>query len=327
MVEIAVTGTYFYTTPVQDPKLGRPRGRSQRQGLSGVSFTAMGLTPWDFFVKARFEPAAAAVLLVSAGWYIWSVRRVRRRGLPWPAARMASFAAAWVLVAVAVFSGLSAFATTNFSAFGSQYIMVGLVGPVLLAFSAPLTLAIQSSARPRRALSVDGPLLKAVGNPFTTWAVFVASVFLVYFTGVAGDAIGGGLVQQAVFLWLLAAGWLFYWPVIAVDPLPFPVGYWPRVLYLLLSFPVFAIMGMGLESQTGRVAPGVSLASLHLGGAVVWVAGEGLALCGALWVFAQWLRTDERRARSRDRANEEAAARQLALWRASRDAAARAASR
>ncbi len=285
---------------------------------------AMGLTPWDFFAKARFEPAAAVVLVLGAAWYLWSRRRVRRRGLQWPASRTAAFTAAWALVAVSCFSGLTDFATTNFSAFGSQYIMVGLVAPALLALSAPYTLAVQSSSRPDRARSVEGWAVKAAGNPFTTWVVFAASLFVVFFTGVAGAAVGGGLVQQGVFLWLLAAGWLFYWPVAAVDPLPFPIGYWPRVLYLLLTFPVFAIMGMGLESQTGRVAPGISPASLHLGAAVIWVAGEGLALCGSLWVFAQWLRTDERRAQSRDQANEDAAARQLALWRASREAAARA---
>jgi cytochrome c oxidase assembly factor CtaG len=56
----------------------------------------------------------------------------------------------------------------------------------------------------------------------------------------------------------------------------------------------------------------------------MWVAGETAALGGVVSVFAQWLRADERRAKAHDRANEAAAARQLALWRASRQAAARA---
>lgn len=288
----------------------------------------MGLQPLDFFVKARFEPAAAAVLVAAGAWYGWSLVRLRRRGRSWPAGRTAAFALAWMLVAVSEFSGLTAFAATNFSAFASQYIMVGLVGPALLALSAPLSLAVQSSGAPDRGRWLETLPSRLLTNPFITWIAFSASVFTVFFaTGVLRAGVGGGFARQGVYLWLLAVGWLFFLPVADADPLPRRIGYWPRILYLLLSFPVFAIMGMGLESQTGRPVPGISPASLHLGGAVIWVAGEGLALCGALWVFAQWLRADERRARTQDRANEAAAARQLELWRASRQAAARAASR
>lgn len=288
---------------------------------------AMGLQPLDFFSRARFEPAAAALLVAAACWYGWSVVRVRRRGRAWPAGRTAAFVLAWLLLAVSDFSGLTAFAATNFTAFASQYIMVGLVAPALLALSAPLDLAVQSSSRPGRGRWLESRPARVLLHPLVTWVAFSATVFVVFFAGVLPDATRGGAAQQAVFLWLLAAGWLFFLTVADADPRPVRLGYWPRILYLLLSFPVFAIMGMGLESQTGRPVPGVNPASLHLGGAVIWVAGETLALCGALWVFAQWLRADERRAKSLDQANEAAAARQLELWRASRQAAARAGSR
>ncbi len=287
----------------------------------------MGLQPLDFFAKARFEPAATVVLVTAGWWYGWSILRLRRRGRTWPAPRTACFALAWLLVAVSVFSGLTAFAATNFSAFAAQYIMVGLVAPALLALSAPISLAVQSSSAPDRGRWVESLPARALGHPFSTWILFSATVFTVFFSGVLRGADAGGAAQQAVFLWLLVVGWMFFLPVADVDPLPFRIGPWPRILYLLLSFPVFAIMGMGLESRTGRPVPGISPASLHLGGAVIGVAGEGLALCGALWVFAQWLRADERRVKSQEQANGAAAARQLELWRASRQAAARAASR
>jgi cytochrome c oxidase assembly factor CtaG len=286
----------------------------------------MGLTPLDFFVKARFEPVAAAVLLLAAVWYAWSLRRLKRRGRSWPAARTTCFAAAWALLAVSVFSGLAAFGTTNFTAYGSLYIMVGLVAPALLAYSAPVTLALQSSSDRDRARGLETRPARVLASPFVTWTLFSASILAVFFTGVVPATVGGGAAQQAVFLWLVAVGWLFFWPVVDVDAIPRRIGYWPRILYLLLSFPIFAILGMGLESQSGRIAPGISLASLHLGGAVIWVAGETVALGGVVSVFVQWLRDDERRVKTHELANSDAAARQLALWRASRDAAARAAS-
>jgi hypothetical protein len=57
----------------------------------------------------------------------------------------------------------------------------------------------------------------------------------------------------------------------------------------------------------------------------MWVAGEATGLLCTLAVFIAWLRTDERAAKRNDRVTEAAAAAQLAHWRATRDAAARAA--
>ena len=325
VVEIAVTGPYFYTTGPSNPKLGAASERPQRGGVSAVSFVAMGLGPADFFSKAHVAPLVAVVLVAAAAWYLWSVRRLAARGRAWSASRTACFAGAWLLVAVAAFSGLHAFDSTNFSSFGSQYVMAGLVAPALLALSTPLSLAAQSSSRPGPARWLESRPMRVVTHPLVTWIPLGATVFVVFFTkGLLRPSLAGGLVQQAVLLWVLAVGWLFFLPVVDVEPIPYRLGPWGRILYLLLTIPVFTIVGMGVESQSHSVTATLSVRSLQLGGAVVWVAANGVAICGALAVFVQWLRADETRAKHHDTVSEAAAARQLAIWRASRDAAARA---
>jgi putative copper resistance protein D len=286
----------------------------------------MGLTPGDFFAKAHLAPLDLAVLVAGAAWFLWSRRRLARRGRSWPVGRTVCFGLAWLAFAVAACSGLSAFAPTNFSALGTQYALAGLVAPALLVLSAPISLGLQGSAEPDRGRWLSSRPARVVAGPVTTWVVFTATVFLVFFSAPRQALLDRDLAAQAVLLWALAAGWLFFWPVADADPLPRRIGYWPRILYLLLSFPVFAIMGMGLESQSDPISPIMTLGSLHLGAAVVWVVGESVVLIGAIAVFVQWLRADERRARSHDLANEQVAARQLAVWRESREAAARAAS-
>ena len=289
--------------------------------------TAPQLSPVDFLTRARFEPYAAVVMVVGVAWYGRCVVRIRRAGRAWPLGRTAAFGAAWLTVAVAVFSGLSDFGPTNFSAFASLYMMVGLIAPALLAVSAPISLGFQASADPGRVRVVGRTWFKVLSNPFLSWMLFAASMFVLFFTGLFGAVLGGRWAQQVAFAVALAVGFLYYWPLADVDPRPWRLGTWPRILYLLLLFPVYAILGMALESQTTPlIAPGISVNSLHLGAAVFWVAAEGLSLCGAIWIFVTWLRAEQRRIQTHDRDNEAAAARQLALWRASRDAAARAAS-
>jgi cytochrome c oxidase assembly factor CtaG len=283
----------------------------------------VALTPADFFVEARFEPVALGLLVAAAAWYFLSVRRLTAAGRSWPTARSASFAAAWMLVAISVFSGLSRFTPTNFTAYGALFIMVGMAAPALLALSAPLRLALL--LHPERAALLDRLPARIIAFPLVTWILFAVSIFVLFLTGLFNDTLTSSTDQQLVFLGLLVVGYLHYWPVVDADPIPRRIAYWPRVLYLLLIFPVYAILGMTLESQETRLAPGISLGSLHLGAAIIWVAGETVALTGAIWIFAQWLRNDQRRAQAHDAGNQEAAERQLALWRASRDAAARAA--
>ncbi|HWE55124.1 MAG TPA: cytochrome c oxidase assembly protein [Acidimicrobiales bacterium] len=286
----------------------------------------MGLTPVDFFAQARFEPATIAVVVLAGVGYGLRVRRLRGKGKAWPAYRTACFAAALVAVAVALLSGLSAFAVANFTAYGIEFSLLTLVAPLLIALSAPVSLVLQGSDHPERAAVLDRLPVRMVTHPFFTWLAFSAALFVLFFTSLVRATIADSADRQGIYLALLVLGWLHFWPVADIDPIHRRMGFWSRILYLLLMFPVYAILGMTLESQVHPIAPHISMGSLHLGGAVIWVIGETVALCGAIWVFAQWLRTEERRVKSNDLANEEAAARQLALWRASRDAAARAGS-
>jgi cytochrome c oxidase assembly factor CtaG len=283
----------------------------------------------QFFTRVEFEPGATVAIIAAAAWYLWAARRCHTSGRPWPVYRTASWLAALALMAAAFLSGLPAMDHDSFEAYGAQYIMVDLVAPVLLAFAAPLTLLVKAIPQPAadrllRALE-HKPGRQLVG-PIALWLVFAASICVLFFTGLYGDTVSSGWVQQVVLLGFAAIGWLYWWPVVDLDPRPRRLGFWPRILYLLLAFPLFAVVGMGLESETTRIAPAVPLADLHAGGAVIWVVGESLILLAVVAVFVQWLRADERAAARRDQLTEEAAERQLALWRATRDAAARAAS-
>jgi putative membrane protein len=290
---------------------------------------AVDITPVDLVTKASLDPLPVALIALSLAWYFWSVRRLRKRGRDWPVLRSASFCAAQVLLAVALVSGLASYDDTNFTIHTVQHILIGMIAPVFFALSAPLTLALQASSR-RTQTTLLKVLHSWVGrllsNPLITWPLYGGSLFALYFTGLYADSLRNDTLHQFIHLHLLVTGCLFYWPVIALDPLPHRLGHGVRIAYLMLALPFHTILGMALESQTTPIAPGISLSDLHTGGALMWIAGEAFGLLGTIAVFIQWLRADEREAKRYDRVNEQVAARQLAHWRATRDAAARAAS-
>ncbi len=290
------------------------------------------LAPASFITDPQFQPVTIVVVAYSVAWYLRCVRRVARRGQTWVPARTVAFVAGGLVIFVAATSGLAAFATSNFTAASFLYLSLGLVGPGLVVLGAPLRLAEMASVSAgepaRRSSRIDALLAnraaRAVTFPVVTWVVYTGSVLALFFTGLFGEFLANPWVRQAVTAALVVVGVGFWWVVAGVDRSPWRLGYWQRILYLMLTFPVFGILGMTLQSERARIAPGISLASLHLGAAVLWVAGETVALYATIAVFTQWLRNDEKAAKNHDRDSEAAAARQLALWRASRDAAARA---
>jgi cytochrome c oxidase assembly factor CtaG len=286
------------------------------------------MRPVQVLTQTSFEPIPVALICLTLGWYLWSVRRLGRRGRPWPAARTASFVAGEFFMALGLVSGINAH-DENFAIHTIQHIFISMLAPLFFALSAPITLALQAS--PRRVQTaiikvLHSPLGRLASNPVFAWAFYGVSIFGLYFTSLYAITLRNDTVHNLVHLHLVVAGCIFWWPAVAVDPLPKRMNYGLRIGYLLLALPFHTILGMALDSQTTRITPDTPLSQLHMGGGLMWVAGEALGLVGTLAVLVQWLRADERAAKRIDRTSEEIAAKQLAYWRATREAAAKAVS-
>jgi putative copper resistance protein D len=288
---------------------------------------AAALTPADLLTKASADPGPILFIAGTTALYLWGVVRLARAGQDWAPARTASFCLAELVLAVATISGLGSVDATNFTVQAIQYSMVGMVAPVLFALSAPVTLALAAGGPRVRAVlagMIRGGPGRALTRPLVTWVLYAGPLFALYFTGLSAAGVRNSGVDQIIYLGLLATGCAFCWAVVGVDPLPRRYGFGLRIAYIILSFPLYSILGMALESQDRSVSPHIAVGDLHTGGGIVWVIGDAIALLGAIAVFVQWLRADERDAQRIDEASEQAAAEQLAHWRAARDAAAKA---
>jgi putative copper resistance protein D len=252
--------------------------------------------------QAVFNPLPVVAVVLACGWYLWAARR--RPG--WPAARTASLLVAGVTVLVATTSGVDVH-DRDFAVHAIQEVLLTLVAPLALAASAPLVLA---------GIRLPG-LLR---HPVVGWAVYGTAVCTLYFTGLYSETVRHPILRAAVLAWLFVAGCAWWAPLVGTR-----LGYWWKMGYLLLALPFHTIVGMALESQTTTIAPFTPLATMHLGAVIVWVSAQVVGLLGAITVFIAWLRSEEQRAKAEDEASDAAAAQVLTHWRATRDAAARAA--
>jgi len=286
------------------------------------------MKPLDLVTQISFEPIPTAMIVVTTAWYLLMVHRLQAKGRRWPWTRTASWLFAEFMLAFGLISGLAAH-DEKFTLHTTQHIAISMVAPIFFALSAPMTLALQAGSR-----RTQTGLLKVlhsrpfmvIAHPITAWLLYGASLFALYFTSLYATTLTNDTVHNLVHVGLILVGCIFWWPVIGLDPVPYRMNYFVKMLYLFAAMPFHTVLGLALQSQTTPISPTTSLADLHAGGGLMWISGEAMGLIGGMAVFVQWLAADERQAKREDRVNEAAADAQLAHWRATREAAARATS-
>lgn len=231
------------------------------------------------------------VFLLVAG-YAWLARRHPGGGH----GRTAAFAAG----ALALWAGLDwpvgALSGYLASAHMAQFLLVGMVAPPLLLLSVPPA-AWAALARPAPPRWLALPT-----HPLVALAFFTAIVAVTHWPRVVDGLMGSQAGSFAIDLAWLAAGVVFWWPLVA--PVPDRPGFGPPLqiaylvaatittagpfLYLTFSgLPVYATYELappieGVSKRADQQAAGLLM---KLGGAVIlWIA---IAV-----VFARWYRSE-----------------------------------
>ncbi|HEX6873365.1 MAG TPA: cytochrome c oxidase assembly protein [Micromonosporaceae bacterium] len=292
-------------------------------------------TPLTAITEAQPWSYLSVALLLAGAAYLWGVTRLRRRGDRWPGGRTAMFLLGLGALASVTVTGLAAYDTTLLSVHMVQHMVLSMIAPIFLALGAPVTLALRTLPRaPRQRLLavLHSRVARFVTFPVYAYGVFVASPFVLYFSGLYRAALEYPWLHELVHLHFVAVGCLFFWPLIGLDPVPGRVSYPLRALMMFLSTPFHTVLGLTIMQSADLIGGdwysslGLSwvdpFADQRVAGGVLWAGGEFVAvtMLGAL-VF-QWMRDAEREARRIDRALDRAEAEQAAAGRLAAERAA-----
>jgi cytochrome c oxidase assembly factor CtaG len=191
-------------------------------------------------------------------------------------------------------------ADATLTAHMTQHMLLALVGPALIQLGSPVLLALRLLPRgaARRAARLGhGRALRLLAAPLLGWALLPALMVAVHTPAVFDVAVNDARVHAAEHLALVAAGLLFWRPVLGADPMRrlHPVA---AVAYLLAAMPAQDVVGIWLMSSRGIEYPAYAAAGLadqHRAG-VVMLTGSFLLGGVALWHAWRWVQLDERRA-------------------------------
>lgn len=269
-----------------------------------------GLTSWTF------DPFMLVPIAVAAAVYLWGVRVLRRRGDTWPGKRIAYWLLGLAIVAVGTSSALGVYDRTLFWVPAMQHMLLQMIAPVPLVLSAPMTLALRTlPARWRAVLLavVHCPPARLLAHPVVAFGLFAATQFAFYYTGIYDLSLTNVWVHDITHVHFVLVGFLFYWSLIGLDPVPhrppfvltffLVVGLGP--VHILLGIPIMmmnSLLGGGYYESLGRTWGPTLLSDQGIGGGILWGFGDVSAAVLVAAFAAQWYRTDRRDAVRIDRA-------------------------
>ncbi len=302
-------------------------GMAGMSGMSGMHHGGMGtLEPFSASAALTWSPDWPFLVgcLVALALYGAGAVRLWRRGDRWPVGRAVAWVAGVGSILLVTCSGLNDYGMVLFSAHMMQHMVLSMLSPILLLLGAPITLALRA-LRPAGKGSGRGPrellvallhsrYVKVISHPGFTIPLFIASLYGLYFTPLFDFLMQYRIGHIAMMVHFLAAGMLFFWPIMGVDPGPHRPGFVMRIIELFMGMPFHAFFGVAVMMATSSLvttfnstmAPaGTNLIDdQKMAGGITWAFGEIPTAVVLIALTLQWAKSEERQARRQDRAAE-----------------------
>jgi putative membrane protein len=237
-------------------------------------------------------PVALAIVLgLAAVLYLAAAAAQARTGRgAWPAHRSVLWLAGLGAVAVAVLGPLAGAAHHDFAAHLATHLLVGMLAPLLITLSAPVTLALRSLDVPAaRRLSrlLNSRYTRFLAAPVPAAVLDVGSLWLLYATPLGGSLMHHAGLLAVLPLHFFVAGYLFTAAVVGIDPAPHRRSFGVRLAVLALAIAAHSALAKHLYAHSPA---GTSDAAARRGAMLMYYGGDLVELLLLVLLCAQWYR-------------------------------------
>lgn len=290
-----------------------------------VSMTGYPMPPRistaNVFTQWRIEWLFTTVAVAAIGLYLAWVIRLARRGDRWPVLRTVSWIAGWLIFLYSIDGGVAVYGRVMFSAHMAQHMILAMFAPIFMVRGGIVTLAVR--ALPARRDETLGPrelilaivhsrYMRVLGNPIVASILNFGGIIVFYYSGWFHAALSTHTGHLTMILHFLAAGYLFSWAMIGIDPGPPKWSPPLRLLVLLVTITFHAFFGVAMMTGTASLDGGFFAAlgtpwvhdllrDQQQAGTITWGAGEPSTLIMTLFLAWEWIRKDENEARRQSR--------------------------
>ena len=255
----------------------------------------------------NFAPSIVMMLISQAALY-WYLIHIARKDGHWGSEVRAShvfyFALGLILIFAALVTPLDSLSDVAlFSAHMVQHIVLMLLVPACLLLGTPAYWV-----RYLYDLPVLKRLLPIITHPLVTLIAFNVIMWIWHVPSLYEGALRNPNLHILEHMMFLAAGVLLWLPVVHDVPPGHVLSYPARIAYLFACMISSSILGAIFTFAPTIIFPyygnaplAFGLASItdqELAGLIMWVPGGGIFLVAILVVFAAWLNSEDRKAKT-----------------------------
>jgi cytochrome c oxidase assembly factor CtaG len=262
---------------------------------------ARGFTEWTL------DPWMLALVVLLGGAYLAGVHRQRLApDGPWRGSRVVNFGLGLAIVAIATMASFGAYSGVLFFMRAFQTILLLLLAPLFLALGRPLSLFIAVFPRAGQRLdrAIHSRAARVLTFPAITTLALVAVPFVMYFTTWYTAAFHSVPVRELTHLALMTPGFVFFWTLLRVDPVPKAYSYGVSLWITGAEVVGDAFLGLAVIADTSLIGGGYYHALARpwgpslgtdqiLGGGTLWIFGDLVGLPFLVAQLIQFIREDE----------------------------------
>jgi cytochrome c oxidase assembly factor CtaG len=278
---------------------------------------ARGFTEWTF------DPWMLGLILLLGAAYLAGFYTLRGRAAPeqgaakqgvpergaaevWPWTRVVNFGLGLAIVAIATLGSFGTYFGVLFFMRSFQTILLLLLAPLFLALGRPLSMAIAVFPRAGRRLdrAIHSRVARVLTFPAITTLALVAVPFVMYFTTWYTASFHSVAVRELTHLALMTPGFVFFWTLLRVDPVPKAYSYAVSLWITGAEVIGDAFLGLAVIASTNLIGAGYYHALARpwgpslgtdqiLGGGTLWIFGDLVGLPFLVAQLIQFIREDE----------------------------------
>jgi cytochrome c oxidase assembly factor CtaG len=266
--------------------------------------------------STTFNAIPLLLILGALALYLWGVQRVNRfrPRHPWSTLKTAAFIGGLATTAISIFSFVGVYDEELFWDHMVQHLLLIMVACPLFAIASPIDLFWRASTGPlheRFTQLLRTRTATVLGHPGVAFVLYAVAIPLTHLTVWYNYTLEHPAIDDVEHLIFLLVGYLFWRQIFGSDPNRYKMHPALQFGYLFLAIPIDTFTGLSLDQAVHEMFPayltfhrtwGPSLVDdLHIGGVLMWVAGDTLMLWPMIPVALSWMHLEERKAVRVDR--------------------------
>ena len=247
---------------------------------------ALGNQASFVFTDILFGAPALLVIVLYVGAVAVTNRRKRLR--KWPLERMVFFVLGVFLATSALIGPLARQSHTDFTAHMVGHLLLGMLAPLLIALSAPVTLMLRTlHVHNARKLSrlLKSPPIRFFSTPIIASILNIGGLWLLYTSNLYTVMHDNLLLHIVIHIHVFIAGYLFTISLIYIDPVFHRFSFPYRTTVFIL-----ALAGHGILSKFLYAYPpeGVPVDDARTGAMLMYYGGDAVDLVLIVILFRHW---------------------------------------